>query len=830
MGSNRSDSKASSKTSTIKKGLKRRDVLLGGGVLAASALTARPSQAQQSRSPAPQAAKPARRAAPKLGEVLPFPEPKRQPITEPDWRKVPQPKPVQIRPPKDAPNILLILLDQTAYADPSTFGGAINFPTLDRLAREGLTYTNFHVNSLCSPSRTALLTGRNQHQNSQAAVVDGATSYPGDTGMRPKSVAPIAEILRQWGYCTSMFGKSHETPPWESSMSGPFDRWPARQGFEKFYGFIGGEKSLFRPYLVDGTTELGVPRDPNYHFNVDITDKAIAWIRGTRSLTPDRPFFMYYASGGSHPPHTPPKEWLDVYKGRFDLGWDKLREEILARQIEKGLMPSGTKIAENPPAIAKWDTLSADAKKVLSRQMEVYAGYTEHTDREIGRLIEAVEDLGELDNTLVIYIAGDNGGTAIGGLNGTFNEWSNLNSAPEDIPYLLSRLDEYGGPNSYPNYAVGWAMAGSTPATWCINACQGGGQNQGMVIRWPKGFRAQGEIRKQYTHLIDIGPTILEAVGIPEPKVVNGVEQIPMAGVSMSYSFDGPNAKDRHITQYNECTGNRSIYHDGWLACVMHRAPWEDHPRVDDYAKDKWELYNVAVDFGQATDLAASNRAKLKELQDLFHQEAIKYGVYPMDDRSFQRLNATNAGRPDIMAGRTEMVLYAGMTGMAENVFIDTLSRSMVITADLEIPKDGAEGVILSQGGLFGGWSLYVKDGKPKFAYNWLAREKYYIDGIEPLPEGRVTLVYDFTYDGGGLHKGGTGALFINGKKVGEGRIQKTQGAVWSLAGETADVGMDAYSPVTDDYDPWNNAFTGTIHKIVVKHKDAAGTGGRALQ
>ncbi|MET4029620.1 arylsulfatase A-like enzyme [Bradyrhizobium sp. JR7.2] len=817
---NESSSNAFEKNRRGNDGMQRRDLLLGGSSLAAmTALAATaPATAQvQQAAPAPAAA-PAS-TGPKLGEILPFPQPPRPVITEPDWRKVPQPKPVSIRPPKGAPNILVILQDQTSYADPSTFGGPINFPTMDRLAKEGLTYTNFHVNSLCSPSRTALLTGRNQHQNSQAAVVDGATSYPGDTGMRPKSVAPIAEILRQWGYCTSMFGKSHETPPWETSMSGPFDRWPARQGFEKFYGFIGGEKNLFRPYLVDGTTELGVPRDPNYHFNVDITDKAIGWIRGTRSLTPDRPFFMYYATGGAHPPHTPPKEWLDVYKGKFDQGWDKLRGEILARQIKMGLMPPGTKIAENPPEIPKWDALSDDAKKVLSRQMEVYAGYAEHTDREIGRLIDAIGDLGELDNTIVIYIAGDNGGTAIGGLNGTFNEWSNLNDTPEDIPYLKTRMDEYGGPNSYPNYSVAWAMAGSTPATWCINACQGGGQNQGMVIRWPGGIKSKGEIRRQYTHLIDVGPTILEAVGIPEPKIVNGVEQIPMAGTSMIYSFDDAAAKDRHTVQYNECSGNRSIYKDGWMACVMHRAPWESSPRVDDYAKDKWELYNVAVDFGQATDLAAQNPAKLKELQDLFHQEAIKFGVYPMDDRSFARLNATNAGRPDIMAGRTEVTYYAGMTGMAENVFIDTLSRSYVVTADLVIPKGGANGVVVSQGGLFGGWSLYVKDGRPKLAYNWLAREKYFIEGKEALPEGKVTLVYDFTYDGGGLHKGGTGVLSINGRKVGEGRINKTQGAVWSLAGETADIGVDAYSPVCDDYDPWENAFTGTINTVKIKHK-----------
>lgn len=755
----------------------------------------------------------------KHGEVLPFLPPKQPPITEPDWRKVPQPTPFKVRPPEGAPNVLLVLLDQTSYADPSTFGGPIKFPTLDKLAEEGLTYSNFHVNSLCSPSRTALLTGRNQHQNSQAAVVDAATSYPGDTGVRPKTVAPLAEILRQWGYCTSMFGKSHETPPWETSIAGPFDHWPARQGFEKFYGFIGGEKNLFAPYLVDGTTELGVPREPGYHFNVDMTDRAIAWIRATRSLAPDRPFFMYYASGGAHPPHTPPKEWLDVYKGKFNQGWDKLREEILDRQIKKGLMKPGTKIAPNPPEIPAWDGLSDDAKEVLSRQMEVYAGYSEHTDREIGRLVQAIDDLGLKDNTIVIYIAGDNGGTAIGGVWGTFNEWSNLNSAPEDIPYLKTRMHEYGTPVSYPNYSVGWAMAGSTPATWCINACQGGGQNQGMVIRWPKGFKAKGEIRHQYTHLIDIAPTILEAAGIPEPKWVNGVEQTPMAGSSISYSFDDGKAKDQHVTQYNECSGNRSIYHDGWLACVMHRAPWENHPRVKNFEDDVWELYNVVEDFGQANNLADKHPEKLKELQELFHQECLKYGVYPLDDRSFERLNATNAGRPDIMGDRTEMLLYEGMGGMAENVFIDTLSRSYMVTADIEIPKGGGNGVVLSQGGLFGGWSLYIKDRKAKFAYNWLARERYEIETSEPLPEGRITLVYDFTYDGGGPNKGGTGTISLNGKKIGEGRIEKTQGAVWSLAGETADVGKDAYSPVTDDYDPWDNAFNGKINVIKVAHK-----------
>ena len=409
-------------------------------------------------------------------------------------------------------------------------------------------------------------------------MVDSATSYPGDTGVRPLSVAPLAEILRQWGYCTSMFSKSHETPPWQTSVAGPFDRWPARQGFEKFYGFLGGEKSLFAPYLVDGTTELGVPRTEGYHFNVDITDKAIAWIQATRSLAPDRPFFMDYATGGAHPPHTPPTEWLDVYKGKFDQGWDKLREEILERQIKMGLMPEGTRIAENPPEIAKWDTLSGDAKSVLARQMEIYAGYAEHTDRECGRLIDAIGEIGELDNTIVIYIAGDNGGTAIGGLNGTFNEWSNLNGAPEDISYLKSRMHEYGTRNFLPEL-FGRLGHGRIDASHVVHQRLPRRRSEPRHGHWPKGFKAKGEIRRQYTHLIDVAPTILEAAGIPEPTTVNGVEQTPMAGVSFSYSWDDAKAKDRHVTQYNECSGNRSIYHDGWMACVMHRAPWES-PRA----------------------------------------------------------------------------------------------------------------------------------------------------------------------------------------------------------------------------------------------------------
>lgn len=825
MGSGRSKERPSGSAPKKNEGIKRRDLLLGGAsVLAASALTAAapagPARAQASgKIPAPQPASP---SPPRMGEVLPIQLPKQPPITEVDWRKVPLPLRAEIRPPKGAPNIVIVLLDQLGYADPATFGGPIRMATLDRLARTGLTYTNFHVNSLSSPSRVSLLTGRNSHQCGVSAVVDASTGYPGDTGIRPDSCATVGEILRRWGYLTSYFGKCHEVPPYETSVSGPFDRWPARSGWDKFYGCIAGGQSNFSPNLIDGTAHLPLPRDPDYHFNTDITDKAIAWLQATRSLTPDRPFLMYYASNGGHSPHTPPKSWLEkgLYKGAFDQGWDFLRERTLGRQKKLGIVRSNTKLARNPDYIKRWNTLTSIEQKVFAWQMEIYATLVEHADYEVGRLVQAVDDLGERDNTLFIYIAGDNGASSTGGINGALVEWSTLNGAPEDVAYILGRLGEYGGPKSYPNYSAGWAVASSAPATWCMQMAHGGGANAGMVMHWPKGIKAKGENRRQYHHLNDIVPTILDAVGVPEPKIVNGIEQVPMAGVSMRYSFESAHAKTRHNTQYNECAGNRSIYRDGWLAAVVHREPWSAEPRVTDFARDKWELYHMDEDLSLAHDLAARHPDRLKLMQELFLKEAIKNNVLPLDDRASERLNPVAAGRPDLMFGRKTLVLYPGMTGMTENGFINTKAVSYTIDAELEIPKEGANGVVLSQAGQFGGWSLYVKEGKPKYAYNWLARDLYTIAASEKLPAGKVRLVFEFAYDGGGLHQGATGTLFVNGKKVGDGRIAKTMGAVYSLAGETADVGMDAFSPVTDDYDPWDNEFTGTIRKITMKLKD----------
>ena len=757
------------------------------------------------------------------GQSIPMVPPGQPPITEMDYRKVDAPPLFRVRPPEGAPNVVIVLMDQSCYADPEMFGGRIRTPTLERLAANGVTYANFKVNAACAPTRTALLTGRNSHQNSMATVTGTSTAFPGDTGSRPLSVSTVGTMLSSWGYCTGYFGKNNEIPDAEVNVSGPFDRWPIRSGFDKFYGYIAGEQSNLFPSVIDGVTWLGTPREEGYHFNTDMTNKAIAWMQATRSLTPDRPFLMYYAQSASHPPHTPPADWLakDLYKGVFDDGWDSFRETTLQRQIELGVVPPGTTLAANPDSVQRWDDLDADAKKVFARQMEVYATLTEHADYEVGRLVDAIEELGELDNTLFFYIFGDNGGSVIGDLNGCFVEWSRLNEAPEDVPYLLSRLDEYGGPNSYPNYAVGWALAGATPCTWAITMAHGGGNMAPLVVHWPKGIASKGEIRSQYHHVIDVVPTILECVGIPDPKIVNGVAQIPMPGVSMLYTFDDGDASDRHVTQYNESIGNRSIYHDGWLAAVVHMVAWE-HPnqRADDYANDKWELYNTREDFGLAKDLSAQYPEKLEFLKQLFYTEALKNNVLPLDDRAAERLNPSVAGRPDIMFGRTELTLYPGMPGLPEGSFINTKAVSFTIDAELDIPEGGANGVILCQAGQYGGWSLYVKDGKPKYVYNWLARAKYEIEATEPLPTGNVNLIFDFDYDGGGPHNGATGSIIVNGSKVAQGRIEKTMGALYSLAAEPADIGHDSYSPVTDDYDPWDNAFTGTISKVTIKHKE----------
>lgn len=752
--------------------------------------------------------------------ILPIQAPKVAPITEFDVRNVPTPAHFDVKAPEKAPNVVVVLIDDLGFGATSAFGGPLQTPTLEKLASNGLRYNNFHTTALCSPTRAALKSGRNHHTANMGFITEMATAMPGATGQIPNTVAPVAEMLRLNGYSTGAFGKWHETAAWETSVSGPFDRWPTHQGFDKFYGFIGGETNQWAPYLFDGVTPVELPENPNYHFMTDMTDKAVTWIKYQQAITPDKPFFVYFAPGAVHAPHHAPKAWSDRWKGKFDQGWDKIREQTLAAQIKAGLVPKGTKLAPKPPGIKDWSSLNADEKKLFTRQAEVFAGFLEYTDHEIGRMLDAIDDLGELDNTLVFYIAGDNGTSAEGGANGMFNEYTYFNGVQEQVADMQKHADEWGGPSTYPHMAAGWAVAFNAPFTWVKQVASSfGGTRVGMVAHWPQGIKAKNQIRTQFSHVIDIAPTILEAAGLPEPKVVNGTPQIPMEGNSLLFSFDDAKAKDRHTTQYFEIAGNRAIYHDGWLAGTVHKAPWEAKP-ARALQDDVWELYDVRNDFSLANNLAAKNPDKLKDMQALFLTEAKKYNVLPIDDRVFERALASMVGRPDLYAGRTSLTLGQGMTGLMENAFLSVKNKSKTITAEIDVPASGANGSIIVQGGRFGGWSLYVKDGVPAYTYNFLGLTSQTVAASQPLPAGKSTVRFEFAYDGGGLGKGGTGTLFVNDKKVGEGRIDRTQPMIFS-ADETADVGIDLGTPVVEAIGAEHKSkFTGTIAKVTVAVKD----------
>ena len=749
--------------------------------------------------------------------VLPIREPDRPAYTEIDASKAKAPPAFSVKAPAGAPNVVIVLIDDLGFGATSTFGGPIPTPTLDALANDGLRYNNFHTTALCSPTRAALKSGRNHHTVNMGFITEMATGFPGNTGQIPNATAPLAEMLRLNGYSTAAFGKWHETAAWETSVSGPFDRWPTRQGFDKFYGFIGGETNQWAPYLYDGVTQVELPGDPEYHFMTDMTDKTVAWIEYQKAITPEKPFFVYFAPGATHAPHHVPKEWIARWKGKFDQGWDKLREETLARQIKLGVVPAGTRLAPKADGIKDWDMLSADEKRLFARQAEVFAAFLDYTDHEIGRMLDAVRRTGQADNTLVFYIAGDNGTSGEGGENGMFNEYTYFNGVQEQVPDLLKLMDKWGGPETYPHMAAGWSVALNAPFGWMKQvAGDFGGTRNGLVVSWPKGIKASSEIRTQFGHVIDVAPTVLEAAGLPEPRVVNGTPQIPIEGVSMAYTFDDARAKDRHTTQYFEIAGNRAIYHDGWLARTIHRAPWEQMPRRP-LENDTWELYDVRADFSLANDLAAQQPRKLADMQALFLQEAGKYHVLPMDDRTLQRAIAANVGRPDLMAGRSSLTLAEGMTGMMENVFINVKNRSKTITAEVEVPEGGANGTVIAQGGRFGGWSLYVKDGVPGYDYNFLGMQRSSVVGTGKLAPGKATIRFDFAYDGGGPGKGGVGTLFVNDQQVAQGRIEHTQAAIFS-ADETADVGIDLGTPVVEAIgSEAKSRFSGHIPRITVE-------------
>ncbi|MFN9031400.1 MAG: arylsulfatase [Betaproteobacteria bacterium] len=749
---------------------------------------------------------------------LPIQPPRIPPSTQLDVRDAKMPERFAVNAPKGAPNVVIVLIDDLGFGATSTFGGPIKTEALDRLAQNGLRYNNFHTTALSSPTRAALKSGRNHHTVNMAFITEMATGFPGATGQVPDSAAPLAETLRLNGYSTGAFGKWHETAAWETSVAGPFDRWPTRQGFDKFYGFLGGETNQWAPYLYDGVAQVELPSDPNYHFMTDMTEKARAWIKHTKALAPDKPTFVYFAPGATHAPHHVPKSWIERWKGKFDQGWDKIREETLERQIAAGIVPAGTKLAPKPPAIKDWDKLTADEKRLFARQAEVFAAFVEYTDYETGRMLKAFDEVGQADNTLVFYVVGDNGTSGEGGENGMFNEYTYFNGVPEKVEDMLKLMDKWGGPETYPHMAAGWSVALNSPFGWMKQVPSDfGGTRNGLVVSWPKGIKAKNEMRTQFGHVIDVAPTVLQAIGLPEPKSVNGVKQIPMEGTSLAYTFENAKAKERRTTQYFEVAGNRAIYHEGWYARTIHRAPWEAKPRRSLKDNSAWELYDVRADFSLSNDLAAKNPKKLAELQQVFLREAAKYHVLPMDDRVFERLDGAAVGRPDLMAGRKSIALAEGMTGMMEGVFPNVKNRSKVITAEIEVPESGGSGTVIAQGGRFGGWSLYVKDGVPAYDYNFLGLQRFTVTSAKKLQPGKSTVVFQFDYDGGGPAKGGKGTLLVNGEKVGEGRIERTQPGMFS-ADETADVGIDLGTPVVEAIGAEaKSRFSGRIPKLTVE-------------
>ncbi|TRW47460.1 arylsulfatase [Georgenia yuyongxinii] len=724
-------------------------------------------------------------------------------------------------PPKGAPNVLIVLLDDVGFGAASTFGGPCRTPTADRLAARGLRYNRFHTTALCAPTRQALLTGRNHHSVGMGSITELATSAPGNNSVRPNTKAPLATTLKLNGYSTAQFGKCHEVPVWQTSPMGPFDAWPTGGGgFETFYGFIGGENNQWDPALYSGTTPVEPPAtaEEGYHLTEDLADHAIGWVRQQKALMPDRPFFIYFAPGATHAPHHVPKEWADRYRGEFNDGWDALRESTFARQKELGVIPEDAELTARHEEIPAWDDMPEELKPVLARQMEVYAGFLEHTDHHVGRLIDTLADLEVLDDTLVCYIIGDNGASAEGTMNGAFNELANFNgmAALETPEFMLSKMDDFGGPDSYNHYSVGWAWANDTPFQWTKQvASHWGGTRNGTIVHWPNGIQQAGGLRSQFTHVIDLAPTILEAAGIPEPTMVNGVLQSPMEGTSMLYSFNEADAPERHDLQYFEMFANRGIYHQGWSAVTKHKTPWVMVggvlPAFDD---DVWELYDGNSDYSQARNLAADYPEKLAELQLLWLIEATKYNVLPLDDRSMERALAESAGRPTLIHGNSQM-FFAGMGRLSENSVVNIKNKSFSVTAEVEVPVAGANGVIIAQGGRFGGWSLYLKDGTAKFVYSVLGIHEFTTEAETPIPAGTHQVRMEFAYDGGGLAKGGDVTLFHDGAEVGTGRVQMTQPMVFS-ADETTDIGYESGTTVTPDYTPATSRFTGRINWVQI--------------
>jgi len=748
-------------------------------------------------------------------DVLPRPEPSqfifvgRTPADSappPVWPKAPAA-------PKGAPNVLLILTDDVGFGSSSTFGGPIPTPTLDALAKSGLRYTQFHTTAMCSPTRAALLTGRNHHEVGSGHVTESANAYDGYTSIMPRSAATIAEILKDNGYSTAAIGKWHNTPDWETSQAGPFDHWPTDMGFQYFYGFQGGGTNQFAPHLYQGTVPVQPALDdPTYILERDLADRAIAWIREQKSVRPTKPFFLYYATAAAHAPHQAPKDWIAKFKGEFDQGWDKVRVETLARQKALGIVPANTKLTARPKEIPAWDSLSPDQKAVYARLMEAYAGTLAHSDHQIGRVIDAIRDLRQLDNTLVIFIEGDNGSSAEGGPDGRLNEATFMNGMPQNFDQLRQHIADIGGPLTYNHYPVGWAHAMDAPFQWFKQvASHFGGTRNGMVISWPARIKKKGEIRTQFHHVVDVVPTILDAIGLPAPAIVNGVAQKPMAGLSMAYSFDNPKAPSPRHMQYFELFGNRAIYHDGWVAAAGPvEMPWSISLVPKSIDAIRWELYHVADDFSEATDLAAQHPEKLRELQDLFWAEAARNHVLPII------LGKIPPGppKPNPALGRKHFVYFPGSPSIPGGSAPNLVGSSFAIKAEVRVREANASGVLFAEGGRFGGQVLYVHGGKLVYHYNLLGVARYTVTSSTPIAPGRHVLGVDFKYDGGGFGKGAVATLLIDGASASVGRVERTAPFVIEY-GEGVDVGRDTGTPVSEDYQvPFD--FAGQLDKVTV--------------
>jgi arylsulfatase len=781
-----------------------------GWPAASSRLNAMPAQQPETDSP----------AGAGTPKVLPrpdfhFPGKVGKTYLESDPPQFPQP----VAAPKGAPNVVLILLDDTGFGQYGAFGGGIPSPTLDKLASEGLKYNRFHTTALCSPTRAALITGRNHHSAATGVITEAATGYDGYTCVLPRSCGTIGEVLRQNGYMTAWIGKNHNSPAWETSAAGPFDHWANSLGFDYFYGFNAGDMNHWDPLLFENRNLVPKSKDPKYHLTEDLANKAIDWTRKVTSIAPDRPFFLYVAPGANHSPHHAPKEWIDRFKGKFDAGWDAYREETLKRQIALGVVPPGTRLTERSEGLPAWSTLNDGQKKVYARMMETFAGYAAHVDYHMGRVIDAVKQMPNADNTIIVYIVGDNGASAEGGLEGSLNENLFFNGFPENWQENLAHIDEIGGPRWFNHFPSAWAHAMNTPFQWTKQvASHFGGTRNPMIISWPARIKDKGGLRSQFLHAIDLVPTLYEAIGITQPTMLNGIEQKPIEGTSFLKTFTDKDAPETRHTQYFELLVNRGIYHDGWMASSHSFAPWLPVRGAFDPLTAKWELYDVSKDFSQAENLADKHPEKVKELEALFWTEAEKYSVLPLDWRAVERLNAELQGRPSLAGKRNRFVYYPGQIALPDGASPPVLNKSFSVTAEIDIPDRGAEGMIYTHGGLTGGYGIYLRDGKAHFVYNMLAVERFTISSDE-LPKGKVSLAMDLAYEGqpGELGKPATVTLTANGKKVGEGKLPKTVPLQFSL-GEGVDIGTDTGSAIDFTY-PMPFTFTGTIEKVVVELK-----------